>query len=248
MALIPVSGATPAWAALPDDGGVYAVVLRGAVDDGAHRPGAVQDDRRAAPQRTHVEGTSAHQPDLFAHGEDDLHRTHGLSARAGGLERFENGGDAGLVIGAQYRRAVAADHAGIQPRPDAAARLHGVEVGAEDDWLGRGSAGQPANDVVLGVGRHRAAQVAQTLGHDSANRRLLTGGAINTGEGAERLDESLFVDCARRLSVSHRVSPVDSRAIIAAAGRTSPPGPLSTMMERGSAAEAAASLTRRRSF
>ena len=184
MALIPVSGATPAWAARP----MMVASMRSCC--GAllmmvpTAPGAVQDDRRAAPQRTHVEGTSAHQPDLFAHGEDDLHRTHGLSARAGGLERFENGSDAGLVIGAQHRRAVAADHTIVQPRPDAAARLHGVEVGAEDDWLGRGSAGQPANDVVLGVGRHRAAQVAQTLGHDCANRRLLTGGAINAGEGS----------------------------------------------------------------
>ena len=80
---------------------------------------------------------------------------------------------------------------------------------------------QPADDVVLGVGRDRAAQVAQALGHDCADRRLFAGGAINAGEGAEGLDESRFMDGARRLSVSHRVSPVDGGGIIAAAGRDS---------------------------
>ena len=41
------------------------------------------------------------RPDLFADGEDDFYRAHGLAARAGGPEGFENSGDAGLVIGAQ---------------------------------------------------------------------------------------------------------------------------------------------------
>ena len=48
MALIPVSGATPAWAAFPMMVASMRSCCGGAVDDGAHRPGAVEDDRRAA--------------------------------------------------------------------------------------------------------------------------------------------------------------------------------------------------------
>ena len=107
-------------------------------------------------------------------------------------------GDAGLVVGAEYRRAVGVDDAVADLRLDAGVRAGGVHVEGEEQGV-VAVARVGGDEVARVVAADRAAEGAEPLLEFLADRLFVAGGAVDRHEVEERLEEAVAVNLIARL-------------------------------------------------
>ena len=136
--------------------------------------------------------------ELLAGGEQQLDADRGARARQAPRRR-EDGGDGGLVVGAEDRLVGVAEHAVLLLDLDRAGERDGVEVGAEQDRPRAGralDAGEQVAAVGAGVGRRVVLLDLQA--------EALQLGAYGVGDLARSLRDGLSISHRRTKSASSR--------------------------------------------
>ena len=161
-----------------------------AAGDGVDGAVAVKDDRLGGVDHGEVKIGRADQADFFAAGEHYLDRTAGASLFTDGFESLQDGGHAGLAIAAKNGVAVGGDSVAGDLGPDAAAGVNGIHVGGEQEGLVAVLAG---DDVAVVVAGNLETEVGQAVGHLEGDIPFLAGGAVDTYQVAEIVDQSFLV-------------------------------------------------------
>ena len=147
---MPFSGSAPACDSDAVDGNLQAVLARRADDDVPDGPPRIHHDALLGAQGAFVNQLSAQQAHLLADGDDYLQRRVRQALLLENGDRLQNGSDAGFIVGAEDRRAIAADDAVANDGLDARILAHGIHMCAEQEPVAT-IAVEPGDDVAVFV-------------------------------------------------------------------------------------------------
>ncbi len=184
-ALRPSSGAMPACAAVPRNSASMRLQGGRGDDQRARRAVAVEHEHAARRERGEVERLGAQKADLLAGREHELDVARGRLGNEPAREH-EQGGDCGLVVGAEHRLAVAAHEAVGDDDPRSAIDGHRVEVGAEGHGGRHSASWDPGDEVAAAAAGDRSGTVFADLQTEVAEIVLDDVGDLPLGAGRRR--------------------------------------------------------------